>query len=243
MFIISEISPQFSGDVKIAKRMIYLSFLNGASAVKLQLYPANMFSSDNLDRAYLELTFDDFKSLCDYGDNLGIDVFATAFTKETLEWCIDLKRKYLKIPARMHKENPDLIELILSKKINTFVSIPFDNELKNFDELGFKRKENLIFLSCISNYPTLLSDVEIPNFQKTIFDGISDHSVGISAALKASCLGAKFLEKHFTIEKSFQRHTEKGHLGGMDSNDLALIKRLTTEIELIGKKPKQLNSD
>ena len=55
MFIISEISPQFSGKINLAKRMIYLSFLNGASAVKLQLYPANMFSNDNLDRAYLEL--------------------------------------------------------------------------------------------------------------------------------------------------------------------------------------------
>ena len=49
MFIISEISPQFSGKINLAKRMIYLSFLNGASAVKLQLYPANMFSNDNLD--------------------------------------------------------------------------------------------------------------------------------------------------------------------------------------------------
>ena len=51
-----------------------------------------------------------------------------------------------------------------------------------------------------------------------------------------------FWKKHFTIEKSMQRHTEKGHLGGMTPEELCLIKRLTSEIELIGKKPgKKLN--
>ena len=212
MFIISEISPQFSGKINLAKRMIYLSFLNGASAVKLQLYPANMFSNDNLDRAYLELNFNNFKDLFEYGKKIGIDVFATAFTEETLDWCISLKTKYLKIPARMHKENPNLIEDFETKS-KTFVSIPLNKKENKFDNLKFKRKNNLVFLSCISDYPTYLSDVIIPDFKTSIFSGISDHSLGISAAIKSSCLGAKFLEKHFTIEKSMQRHTEKGHLG------------------------------
>jgi N-acetylneuraminate synthase len=242
MFIISEISPQFSGDINMAKRMINFSYLCGASAVKLQLYPANMFSSDNLDRGYLELSYNSFVDLCDYGDKIGIDVFATAFTEETLEWCIKLKRKYLKIPARMHKENPDLIKKILNKKIKTFISIPYDKEKSKFDELNYIKDENLIFLSCISDYPTLLSDVEIPDFKNTIFEGISDHSVGISAAIKASCYGANYLEKHFTLEKNYQKHTEKGHLGGMDIDDLMMIKKLTTEIEMIGKKPQKIKT-
>ena len=54
MFIISEIFPQHSGDIKMAKRMIQLSHLAGASAVKLQLVQKNMFSQDNLDRSYNE---------------------------------------------------------------------------------------------------------------------------------------------------------------------------------------------
>lgn len=237
MFIISEISPQFSGDINLAKRMINVSFQNGASAVKLQLYPANMFSSDGLDRSYLELTYEAFVELCEYGEKIGIDVFATAFTEETLDWCIKLKRKYLKIPSRMHKENPGLIKKILDKKITTFVSIPLNKETNSFEDLGYKREKNLIFLSCISDYPTLLSDVVLPNFEESIYDGISDHSLGIAAAIKAASNGACYLEKHFTLEKSFQKHTEKGHLGGMDPNDLYLIKKLTTEIEMIGKKP------
>ena len=61
--------------------------------------------------------------------------------------------------------------------------------------------------------------------------------MGISAALKANVLGAKYLEKHFTIDKNLQKHNEKGHLGAMDSDDLKLLKKLTSEIELIGNKP------
>lgn len=242
MFIISEIAPQYSGNIDLAKRMIYLSFLNGASAAKLQLYPANKFSNDNLDRTYLELKYDDFKELCNYGKHIGIKVFATAFTEETLEWCIELKTPYLKIPARMHRENPKLIEKILKLNKKTFVSIPLNKESNQFDVFNFKRKGNLIFLSCISDYPTLLSDVVFPNFSKSIFDGISDHSLGIAAAIKSSCLGASYLEKHFTIEKSLQRHTEKAHLGSMDPGDLETIKNITSQIELIGNKPKKIKS-
>ena len=63
MFIISEIFPQHSGDIKMAKRMIQQSYLAGASAVKFQLIQKNMFSKDNLDRSYYELSFENLKIL------------------------------------------------------------------------------------------------------------------------------------------------------------------------------------
>tara|TARA_B110001454_G_C12651119_1_gene405448 strand:+ start:119 stop:829 length:711 start_codon:yes stop_codon:yes gene_type:complete len=236
MFIISEISPQFSGSIDLAKRMIYHSFLSGASLIKLQLYPKNMFSNDGLDRSYLELSFENFKMLKEYGDQIGIEVFATPFTDETLKWCLDLKVKYLKIASRTHDENPELVEKIINQNILTFVSLSD----KNIDQVNkFKNYKNLILLYCISNYPTLLSEAKIPgSFEK--FDGISDHSLGISYALKACALGAKYLEKHFTLNKNLQRNTEKGHLGAMDPNDLKLIKEITDEMELIEKIDKKI---
>ena len=51
MFIISEIFPQHSGDLDMAKRMIFLSYISGASAVKFQLVENNMFSKDGIDRS------------------------------------------------------------------------------------------------------------------------------------------------------------------------------------------------
>jgi len=236
MFIISEISPQFSGDLNKAKQMIYSSFVNGASAVKLQLYPANMFSADGYDRAYNELNFDQFKHLYEYGIKIGIDVFATAFTRETLDWCKALKVKYFKIASRMHDENPELIENILSEKLTTFVSI----SEKNISLLKkFKKLNHCILLYCISNYPTLLSDAKLVNFNQD-FNGISDHTLGIGYSLKSCAFGARYLEKHFTLNKNLQRHTEKGHLGAMDPQDLNLLKNITDEIELIGRKEKKI---
>ena len=232
MFIISEIFPQHSGDLDRAKRMILNSYIAGASAVKFQLVENNMFSSDKLDRSHLEINFEELKILSEYSRQIGIEPFATAFTEKTLEWCEELNFKYLKIPARMHSENKKLRDLILKSKKQIFISVR-PNELNS---IKISKKENFIFLACVSSYPTLLSDVNIPDFTESIFDGISDHSLGIAAALKTSTFGAKYLEKHFTLDKNFQKHNEKGHLGAMDPEDLKLLKNLTTEMELIGNK-------
>ena len=236
MFIVSEIFPQHSGDLIMAKRMILQSFSAGASAVKLQLVQNNMFSKDKIDRSKNELSFEDFKNLVDYGREIGIDVFATAFNEETLDWCLKLKTKFLKIAARTHKENPKLVQDILKLKKTTFISIR-PEEVKNFK---FEKNKNFIYLSCISNYPTLLSDVMIPDFQNSQFSGISDHSLGIAAAIKSFVLGAKYIEKHFTFDKNLQKHYEKGHLGSLDFSDLKLLKKLTMEIAEIGKKPEKI---
>ncbi len=236
MYIISEIFPQHSGDLHKAKRMINYSFLAGASAVKFQLLQNNMFSKDGFDRSYGELTFSQLKDLVNYSNDIGITPFATAFTEETLDWCVKLNLKYLKIPARMHTENPKLVSSILKLNIPTFISI----RPSEIDKVNIEKKNDRIFLSCISNYPTLLSDVVIPNFEKSIFDGVSDHSLGISVAIKSCSLGGKYLEKHFTINKNLQKETEKGHLGSMDYNDLVLLKKLTDEINQIGNKPKKI---
>ena len=60
MFIISEISPQFSGKVEVAEQMILQSKLAGADAIKVQLYDEVQFGKE---RAYLSMTFNDLKRL------------------------------------------------------------------------------------------------------------------------------------------------------------------------------------
>lgn len=236
MFIVSEIFPQHSGDLDLAKRMILQSYINGASAVKFQLVENNMFSNDSLDRSHNEINFEELKNLTIYSRTIGIEPFATAFTEKTLEWCNELKFKYLKIPARMHSENKSLVKKILEFDKTIFISI----RPTEVDQIKIEKKKNYIFLLCISEYPTLLSNVVIPDFNNSIFQGISDHSLGISAAIKSSSLGGKYLEKHFTFDKNLQKLNEKGHLGAMDSKDLLMIKKLTTEIELIGVMPKKI---
>ena len=55
MFIISEISPQFSGNIEVAEQMILQSKLAGANAIKVQLYTEDQFGSE---RAYLSMPFE-----------------------------------------------------------------------------------------------------------------------------------------------------------------------------------------
>ena len=50
----------------------------------------------------------------------------------------------------------------------------------------------------------------------------------------------KLCKRHFTFNKNMQRHTEKGHLGSMNYEDLVLLKKLTMEIEEIGKISKKI---
>jgi|TARA_B110000027_G_C16118983_1_gene301704 sialic acid synthase SpsE len=236
MYIISEIFPQHSGNLLMAEQMILQSKLSGASAVKMQLYPDNMFSNDGFDRSYLTLSFESLKRLTEYSNKIGISIFATAFTLETLEWCKELNFPFLKVPSRMHKENPDLIEKIYSEDKDVFVSVP---ENLTLDVIQKSKKAK--YLYCVSKYPTLLEEVSFPIFSKDGYLGFSDHSIGIAAALYASAKGCKILEKHFTISKAFQKSSEKAHLGAMDEIELKNIYNLSNEFELIGKKPKKIS--
>jgi pseudaminic acid synthase len=227
MFVISEIFPQHGGSIEVAEQMILQSKMAGADAIKVQLYTGTQFGTE---RAYLELHKDGLKRLSDYAKRLNIPLFATPFTMERLEWCLELDLPYLKVAARMHKEFPELTEAIMSAKKPTFVSVPSDT---NPDEI--KTMDHGIYLYCVVRYPTRVDEFSMPDFANSIFDGISDHTLGNAGALFAAAHGAKYLEKHFTLRKSFQYETEKAHLGSMDMNDLAEIKNTAFEFERIRK--------
>ena len=73
----------------------------------------------------------------------------------------------------------------------------------------------------------------MPDFNNSCFEGISDHTLGNSGALYASAHGAKYLEKHFTLQHSHQFVTEQAHLGSMTVSDLTFIKNISKEFEII----------
>lgn len=225
MFVISEIFPQHGGSLEVAEQMILQSKMAGADAIKVQLYTATQFGAE---RAYLELSFDGLKRLKAYADNLNIPLFGTPFTHERLDWCVDLDLPYMKVAARMHSEMPDLVDRIMAVGKPTFVSIPSET-----DPATIKQYDHATYLYCIVKYPTRVDEFSMPDFNSSIFSGISDHTLGNAGALYASAHGAKYLEKHFTLRKSFQYETEKAHLGSMDAADLEEIKNTAFEFERI----------
>jgi len=225
MFIISEISPQFSGKVEVAEQMILQSKLAGADAIKVQLYTETQFGSE---RAYLSMSYSDLERLKVFADNLNIPLFATPFTLERLDWCLKLNLQFLKVAARMHLENPDLVKEIMKQNIPTFVSIP-----SNLNPDNVQKHDHATYLYCVVKYPTRVDEFSMPDFNKSCFEGISDHTLGNSGALYASAHGATYLEKHFTLQNSHQFITEQAHLGAMTMDDLTLIKNISKEFEVI----------
>ena len=229
MFVISEISPQFGPDLDVAEQMILQSKMGGASAVKLQLYPADLFNEDPDD--YLisrELSYDDFERLVKFGRTINIPVFATAFTEERLEWCVEVGQQYYKVAARTHGENPELVKKITSRPERVFVSIPSD-----YDLVDLEIKDNCIYLYCVVEYPTLLENVCFPDFNNSIFAGFSDHTIGVSAGLFACAHGCRYLEKHYTLSHALQRSNEKAHVGAMNFEELRQIVDVSRELKLL----------
>ena len=227
MYIISEISPQFHGDEKVAEQMILQSKMAGADAIKVQLYTETQFGAE---RAYLSMPYDQLERLKKFADSLNIDLFATPFTMDRLEWCMKLELPYLKVAARMHAEMPELTAEIMKQNVPTFVSVPSDTDpdiIEKFDHAKY--------LFCVVKYPTRTDEIELPDYENSCFDGLSDHTLGNAGALYAAAHGASILEKHFTLRKSFQFESEKAHLGSMTADDLILIKNTAREFETIRK--------
>tara|TARA_B100000401_G_C52788834_1_gene712314 strand:- start:762 stop:1475 length:714 start_codon:yes stop_codon:yes gene_type:complete len=226
--IISEVYPQHNGSITELKRSILLSKLGGASFAKLQLYSSEKLFG-NKDRSYLDIKFDELKELKEFADQNDIEIFASIFDEDKIEWCEKLNFKFYKIASRT-VENKELCEKIISCNKTTFISLGMYDWKKN--GLPFNG-EKIKYFYCVSKYPTMLGELEFPNFQDKKIEGYSDHTIGISACLKAICKGATYVEKHFSMNKSANINTELAHVCSMDFDDLKLLKELSDSLSII----------
>jgi|TARA_R110002124_G_scaffold126189_1_gene285678 sialic acid synthase SpsE len=223
ILIVSEIHPQHGADMSMLKTYIMQSKMYGADAVKVQLYTSQTLFGDDRKK-HMEISFDELNEIKEYADLLNIDIFASVFDEEKLEWCESLGFKYHKIASKMVKDESLCKKIIATGKptmISTREGRPYE-------------AENLTYLYCVPEYPTMLCDLDIPKtFSKDEYYGYSDHSLGLTACKVAISRGAKIIEKHFTISKNIQHPTERGHLGGMTFEDLLELRRFANEYVLL----------
>jgi N-acetylneuraminate synthase/N,N'-diacetyllegionaminate synthase len=98
--------------------------------------------------------------------------------------------------------------------------------------------DSLALLHCVSAYPTPLAEANLKAIETLeeafgFITGYSDHTLGIEAALVAACLGARIVEKHFTLDKS--RATFRDHALSADPADLRrLAQALHSLDEMMG---------
>lgn len=231
VFIIAEIHPQFSGDLDYAQTMILQAKLGGADAVKVQLYDDSLFS--NQDRDYVTLSKAEFKALKDYADQVGIGFFASVFVADRVAWCEEVGVKYYKLASPTVKDNPKLCKDVIALGKPAFVSLGmWDWASKGMPFEG----DNLTYFYCVSNYPTKLSEVDMPLFSPGHFMGYSDHTIGNAACVYAMARGAMYIEKHFTLNKSLYFPTEMGHSGAMDLDDLRQLRQYADSFSILRAK-------
>jgi len=220
MYLISELHGQYGGDLSVAEQMILQSKMFGAHAVKVQLYDP-MRLNKNRRHQYLSLTFDDLRRLKEFADTLRIDFFASPFDEERLEWCLRLDFPVIKIASTVLACYPDLARAMVETGKRTIVSLgmyDWKSQGPPFDS------SNVEYLYCIAKYPASLEDVEMPDFRTSFFSGYSDHTPGTTACMVAVAHGARIIEKHFTINHSLQKETEKAHACAMTCEELRNIR-------------------
>lgn len=235
-YIISELHGQYGGKMASAEQMILQSKFGGADAVKVQLYSPDFDpKSLNGDKPgdYLSLTFDELKRLKEYADMLHIDFFASFFDEERLDWCLELNFPILKIANWVSVNKRDLAEKAMKTGKPVIMSINNDiitKEGKPFDA------PNMHYLYTESLYPGMIEELKMPDFNNSFVEGFSDPTAGITAVAYALAHGAKIIEKHFTLDISWQKTKEKAHFGAMNYEQLQQIRVLARGMDIIANK-------
>ncbi len=241
-YIISEIGGQFGGNMHVAEQMILQSKFGGADAVKFQLYSPDFDSSSTNHGEpgdYLSLTFDEVKQLQAYARQLNIEFFAAVFDSERLEWALELNFPKIKV-SRAMSEEPGLFEKVIASGKDAILSLNKDQiaQGKPYDA------PNIKYLYTEPTYPAMLEQIEMPDFDTSWLDGYSDHTPGLAACVYALSRGAKIIEKHFTVDHSWQKTKEKAQACSMNVEQLQQLQGFSRSIDILKhKKLYQYDSD
>lgn len=233
-YLISELSNQWGGDIQQLKSFILQSAFCGANAVKIQLF-GNDWNIKRLNSSgndYLSISKDEYQILSNFSKTHGIELFASPFDNQRLNWCIENGDNIIKIGYGVFRDRREIANKAVESGKKVIVSI--DPSKEDIIEPPYGSSKNVSYLLTSRKYPTLLNEIELPfKFSDTIFQGYSDHCPGISACLVAITRGAEIIEKHFTQSTAWQKVGEMGHTGGMEASDLKLLRKLERELRLV----------
>ncbi|MDC3156866.1 N-acetylneuraminate synthase family protein [Pelagibacteraceae bacterium] len=246
-YIIAEIGSNHNNNLQIAKKLIKEAANCGVDAVKFQTFKAeNHYSKYSPGFNYLKnkSTFELIKSLeidrnwqpilKKYSENLGLDFFSSPCDIEAVDQLKDLKVVANKV-ASFDLTDLDLIRYIASTKKPIILSTGMATMREIDNAINCCLKENnskIIVLQCTSLYPapTKLSNVNAIKSINTKFGvitGYSDHTTNNLSCLAAISVGAKVIEKHFTLNKKMKG---PDHPFAIEPNQL---KKLVLEIRNI----------
>jgi N,N'-diacetyllegionaminate synthase len=241
IMIIAEIGNNHEGNYKLAEEMIGMAADAGADAVKFQTFKTEYYISRSDEARFnrlksFELNKEEFHSLSKVAKDKGLLFLSTPFDLESVDVLENIVDAY-KISSGDNNFYP-LIEAVAAKKKPVLLSggladvtqLSYSKSLieRTWSELSVN--PGLALLHCVSSYPvppeeTNLSSIGFLADKMECDIGYSDHALGIQACIVAVALGARIIEKHFTIDKNYSDFRD--HQLSADPSDM---KQLVDEI-------------
>jgi len=255
VFIIAEAGVNHNGSIDMAKKLIDVAAEAGADAVKFQTFKTDKTVSRKAQKAdyqknttdagetqydmvkKLELDVSTHKELMSYCLEKNIMFLSTPFDHDSIDLLDELGLKIFKIPSGEITNLPYLRHIgKLNKEIIMSTGMADIGEIEDALDILVNAgtdKNNITVLHCNTEYPTPMTDVNLRAMQTIantfkIRTGYSDHTLGIEVPVAAVALGAKVIEKHFTLDKTLPG---PDHQASLEPQELKLMIESIRNIE------------
>jgi sialic acid synthase len=250
-FVIAEGGINHQGEVSLAKKLIDLAKSSGADCVKFQKRTiSRILTKEGLERIYdtpnsfgrtygehkkvLELSKDEFVELKAYADEVGILFTASGWDEESVDFIDEIGCPFFKM-ASADLTNFPLLEHTARKQKPMIISTGMADmkRVRAAYELVTAINSKVVLLQCTSTYPCVAADINlraILTYQREFPNaviGYSGHESGLQVSLGAVMLGAKVLERHFTLDRAMKGGDHAASL------ERAGLERLIRDVHLL----------
>jgi pseudaminic acid synthase len=227
--VVAELSGNHGGSIDKAFQLVEAAVEAGADAIKLQTYKPETITVNGKDDRFLlkeglwkgrylhdlyqvaMTPWDWHKPLFDKAHELGAFLFSSPFDESAVDYLESNLDPILHKIASFELNHFPLLEKIGETKKPVLASVGVSNEReikKAISILESKGCPHITLLHCVSEYPAqpedfnLASMLNLKKYSDDISIGLSDHSPGYTIAVAATALGARVIEKHFTLDRN-----------------------------------------
>jgi N,N'-diacetyllegionaminate synthase len=249
VLIIAEIGNNHEGNYFLAEEMIGLAAEAGADVVKFQtIVPEKLVSVQQSDRIKqlkkFQLSYNEFGKLAKVAENQGIIFLSTPFDIDSALFLNDIVPTFkiasgdndflplIKVIAKIGK--PIIMSTGLANLAEVNKTVSFIRDIWDDNNI----KQELALLHCVSSYPTLPEDANLLRIRQLeqVADvvGYSDHTMGIAAAVISIAVGARIIEKHFTIDNNYSNFHDH-QLSANPTDFKKMVEKIREAEEMLGK--------
>jgi N,N'-diacetyllegionaminate synthase len=257
VLIIAEAGVNHNGSLDLAKKLVSVAAAAGADYVKFQTFKADNMVDKNAPKASyqiqntagdsdsqyemlkkLEMPADWHHELQFFAIKEGIGFLSTGFDEESIDLLDTVRIPFFKIPSGEITNKPYLQHVATKgKPVIVSTGMASMNEigaaLDVLESAGIHRSMIKV-LHCNTEYPTPMKDVNLlamTAIQKQfgVDVGYSDHTLGIEVSVAAVALGARVIEKHFTLDRKMDG---PDHAASLEPDELRDMVRSIRNIEL-----------